>query len=153
MGTLLEPPRSDRVRFGDTAAGMSSRNVEIVRGLYRAFNEGALDSMLEGANADVEFDASERLPDEGVIRGRDAYRRFFERTFDTWERFVVEIDELLDAGDAVVARVRITGVGKSSQVTVEERTAHVIWLREGRPYRVKVFADDGDAMRAAGLTP
>ena len=41
--------------------------------------------MLEGANANVEFDASERLPDEGVIRGRDAYRRFFERTFDTWE--------------------------------------------------------------------
>ena len=132
---------------------MSSRNVEIVRRLYRAFNEGALDSMLEGANADVEFDASERLPDEGVIRGRDAYRRFVERTFDTWERFVVEIDELLDAGDAVVARVRISGVGKSSQVTVEERTAHVIWLREGRPYRVKVFADDDDAMRAAGLTP
>jgi ketosteroid isomerase-like protein len=132
---------------------MSSRNVEIVRRLYQDFNQGALDSMLEGANADVEFDASERLPDEGVIRGRDAYRRFFERTFDTWERFVVEVDELLDAGDAVVALVRLSGVGKSSQVTVEESTAHVIWLREGRPYRVKVFADRDDALRAAGLTP
>jgi uncharacterized protein len=132
---------------------MSSHNLEIVRRLYQAFNQGALDSMLEVANADVEFDASERLPDEGVIRGRDAYRRFFERTFDTWERFVVEIDELLDAGDAVVALVRISGVGKSSQVTVEESTAHVVWLREGRPYRVKVFADRDDALRAAGLTP
>ena len=137
----------------DTAAGMSSHNLEIVRRLYQAFNRGALDSMLEAANADVEFDASERLPDEGVIRGRDAYRRFFERTFDTWERFVVEVDELLDAGDAVVALVRISGVGKSSQVTVEESTAHVVWLREGRPYRVKVFADRDDALRAAGLTP
>lgn len=137
---------------GDTATGMSSRNLEIVRGLYRAFNRGALDSMLEGANADVEFDASERLPDEGVIRGRDAYRRFFERTFDTWERFVAEVDELVDAGDAVVALVRISGVGKASRVTVEERAAHVIWLREGRPYRVKVFADRDDALRAAGLT-
>lgn len=87
-----------------------------------------------------------------MIRGRDAYRRFFERTFDTWERFVAEVDELVDAGDAVVALVRISGVGKASQVAVEERAAHVIWLREGRPYRVKVFADRDDALRAAGLT-
>ena len=137
---------------GDTAAGMSSRNVEIVRRLYREFNAGALDSILEGANPDVEFDASERLPDEDVIRGRDAYRRFFERTFDTWERFAVEVDELLDAGDAVVALVRLSGVGRSSQVSVEESTAHVFWLKDDRPYRVKVFADRDDALRAAGLT-
>ena len=130
---------------------MSRRNVEVVRRLYQAFNDGALDSMLEGANPEVEFDASERLPDEGVIRGRDAYRRFFERTFETWAQFRVEVEELLDAGDAVVALVRIAGVGKASQVAVEERTVHVIWLREGRPYRIKVFADRDDALRAIGL--
>jgi ketosteroid isomerase-like protein len=130
---------------------MAAGNVEVVRRLYEAFNQGALDSVLEGANPDVEFDASQRLPDEGVMRGRDAYRRFVERTFETWERFHVELDELLDAGDAVVAMVRISGVGKASRVAVEERTAHVLWLRDGRPYRVKVFVDRDEALRAAGL--
>jgi ketosteroid isomerase-like protein len=131
---------------------MAAGNVEVVRRLYEAFNQGALDSVLEGANPDVEFDASQRLPDEDVMRGRDAYRRFVERTFETWERFHVELDELLDAGDAVVAILLISGVGKASRVAVEERTAHVLWLRDGRPYRVKVFVDRDDALRAAGLT-
>jgi uncharacterized protein len=130
---------------------MSRRNVEVVRELYEAFNEGALDSVLEAANPDLEFDASERLPDEGVMRDREAYRRFLERTFETWGQFRVEVDELLDAGDAVVALGRTAGVGQVSRATVEERTAHVIWLRDGRPYRLKVFVDRDEALRAAGL--
>jgi uncharacterized protein len=129
---------------------MSRSNVEVVRRLYEAFNHGAVDSVLEGADPDLEFDASERLPDEGVKRGRDAYRRFLERTFETWARFRVQVDELLDAGDAVVAVVRIVGVGRASQAAVEERSAHVLWLREGRPYRFKVFADRDEALRAVG---
>jgi uncharacterized protein len=130
---------------------MSRRNVEVVRELYEAFNEGALDSVLEAANPDLEFDASDRLPDEGVMRDREAYRRFLERTFETWAQFRVQVDELVDAGDAVVALGRTAGVGQVSRATVEERTAHVIWLRDGRPYRLKVFVDRDEALRAAGL--
>jgi uncharacterized protein len=130
---------------------MSRSNVDVVRRLYEAFNQGAVDSVLEQVGPDLEFDASERLPDEGVMHGRDAYRRFLERTFETWARFRVEVDELLDAGDAVVAVVRIAGVGRASEVAVAERSAHVLWLRDGRPYRVKVFADRDEALRAVGL--
>jgi ketosteroid isomerase-like protein len=135
---------------GILSTAMSRENVEIVRRLYQAFNQADYDSMLAPVHPDVEFDASDRLPDEGILRGRDAYRRFLERTFDTWAQFAVEVDELVDAGDAVVALVRIVGVGKTSKVTVEERTVHVTWLRDGTPYRVKVFADRGDALRAVG---
>jgi uncharacterized protein len=130
---------------------MSRRNVEVVRELYEAFNEGALDSVLEAANPDLEFDASDRLPDEGVMRDREAYRRFLERTFETWAQFRVQVDELVDAGDAVVALGRTAGVGKASRAAVEERMAHVIWFRDGRPYRLKVFVDRDEALRAAGL--
>jgi uncharacterized protein len=130
---------------------MSRRNVEVVRRLYEAFNERALDSVLEAANPDLEFDASERLPDEGVMRDREAYRRFLERTFETWAQFRVQVDELVDAGDAVVALGRTAGVGKASRAAVEERMAHVIWFRDGRPYRLKVFVDRDEALRAAGL--
>jgi hypothetical protein len=130
---------------------MSRRNVEVVRELYEAFNEGALDSVLEAANPDLEFDASDRPPDEGVMRDREAYRRFLERTFETWAQFRVQVDELVDAGDAVVALGRTAGVGKASRAAVEERMAHVIWFRDGRPYRLKVFVDRDEALRAAGL--
>jgi ketosteroid isomerase-like protein len=85
------------------------------------------------------------------MRDREAYRRFLERTFETWAQFRVEVDELVDAGDAVVALGHTAGVGKASRAAVEERMAHVIWFRDGRPYRLKVFVDRDEALRAAGL--
>lgn len=87
-----------------------------------------------------------------MIRGRDAYRRFFERTFDTWERFVAEVDELVDAGDAVVALVRISGGGEGQPGGRGGAggSRHMAARRPALP--VKVFADRDDALRAAGLT-
>jgi ketosteroid isomerase-like protein len=107
--------------------------------------------MLAGMDPDLEFDVSDRLPDEGVFRGREAYRSFLEGGFDVWAEFRVEVEELLDAGDAVVALIRSVAVGHWSGVEVEERIAHVAWMRDGTPYRVKVFADRGRALEAAGL--
>jgi ketosteroid isomerase-like protein len=100
---------------------------------------------------DVELDVSDRLPDEGIHRGRDAYRDFLESSFDVWAEFRVEVEDLLDAGDAVVAFVRATGVGQGSGAEVQERIAHVAWLRDGVPYRVKVFTDRARALEAVGL--
>lgn len=61
------------------------------------------------------------------------------------------MEELLDAGDAVVALIRSTAVGRGSGVEVQERIAHVAWMRDGTPYRVKVFTDRARALEAAGL--
>jgi hypothetical protein len=86
--------------------------------------------------------------------------------FDIWAEFRVEVEELLDAGDAETSnstsgsipsisprsyRFRSVGVGHGSGGEVEERIAHVAWMRDGTPYRVKVFADRKRALEAAGL--
>ena len=130
---------------------MSQENLEAAARLYALYERGDIDGMLAGMDPDLEFDVSDRLPDEGVLRGREAYRSFLERSFDVWAEFRVEVEELLDAGDAVVALVRSVAVGQGSGVEVEERIAHVAWLRDGTPYRVKVFTDRERAIEAAGL--
>ena len=130
---------------------MLQENVEVAARLYDLYERGDIDGMLAGMDPDLEFDVSDRLPDEGVFRGREAYRSFLERTFDIWAEFRVEVEELLDAGDAVVALIRSVGVGHGSGVEVEERIAHVAWMRDGTPYRVKVCADRERALEAAGL--
>ena len=61
------------------------------------------------------------------------------------------MEGLLDAGDAVVALIRSTAIGQGSGAEVEERIAHVAWMRDGVPYRVKVFTDRKRALEAAGL--
>jgi ketosteroid isomerase-like protein len=69
-----------------------------------------------------------------------------------WSEFRVDVEELLDAGDAVVALVRSVAVGEGSGAEVSERVAHVLWLRDGTPYRLKVFGSREAALEAAGLS-
>ena len=130
---------------------MSQENLEAAARLYDLYELGDIDGMLAGMDPDLELDVSDRLPDEGVLRGREAYRSFLQRSFDVWAEFRVEVEELLDGGDAVVALVRSVAVGQGSGVEVEERIAHVAWLRDGTPYRIKVFTDRERALEAAGL--
>ncbi len=135
----------------NTARTMSRENVEAAARLYDLYERGDIDGMLAGMHPDLEFDVSDRLPDQGVFHGRGAYRSFLERGFDVWAEFRVEVEELVDAGDAVVALIRSIAVGHGSGVEVEERIAHVAWMRDGTPYRIKVFADRERALEAAGL--
>jgi ketosteroid isomerase-like protein len=130
---------------------MSRENLEVAAELYALYERGDIDGMVSRMAPDVELDVSDRLPDEGIHRGRDAYRDFLESSFDVWAEFRVEVEDLLDAGDAVVAFVRATGVGQGSGAEVQERIAHVAWLRDGVPYRVKVFTDRARALEAVGL--
>jgi ketosteroid isomerase-like protein len=130
---------------------MSRENLEAAAALYELYEQGEADEMVARMDPDVELDVSDRLPDEGVLRGREAYKSFLERSFDVWSEFRVEVEELRDAGDAVVAFVRSTAIGQGSGIQVNERIAHVAWMRDGIPYRVKVFGERERALEAAGL--
>lgn len=130
---------------------MANGNVESVARLYDLYRRGDYDAMLERVEPDLEVDLTERLPDEPVLHGRDAYRDFLERNLHTWSEFGVEVEELLDAGDAVVVFVRSIGIGRESGATVEERIAHVVWLRDGRPHAFKLFPERDRALEAVGL--
>ncbi len=131
---------------------MSPENVEVVSKIYDAFAAGDIESLLSKVDPEIEFDLSDRLPDEGIHRGRDAYRQFLERTFELWANFRVEVEELLDAGDATVALIHTTATGRRSGIEIDERVAHVFWLRDATPYRFKVFTERGKALEAAGLS-
>ena len=130
---------------------MSQENVEVVSKLYDAFARRDIDGVLAQVDPEIEFDLSDRLPDEGIHRGREAYRQFLERTFELWADFRVEIEDLLDAGDATVALIHTTATGRISGIEIDERVAHVFWLRDATPYQFKVFTERVNAFKAAGL--
>jgi ketosteroid isomerase-like protein len=130
---------------------VSRKNVEFVARLYELYGRGEIDELLAGVDPDVEVDLSDRLPDQGILRGHDGYRSFLEKGFEIWADFRVEVEELLDAGDAVVVLTRSVAVGEGSGAQVEERIAHVVWLRDETAYRLKVFTSREQALQAAGL--
>jgi ketosteroid isomerase-like protein len=53
--------------------------------------------------------------------------------------------------DSVIAVFHSWGRGKQSGARVEERNAHVWTLRNGKLWRLRVYATKADALEALGL--
>src|SRR5438046_2338958 len=132
---------------------MSQENVEMVRGLCALVGQGD-EAFWDLVPPGFVFDFSRRLIDPVVLRGRDQLRAFAERESEAWEGGYVgwEPEELIDAGDKVLAFVRVSGRGKASGVDVEARTWNVWTFRNGEPVELTYFGEDrAEALKAVGL--
>jgi ketosteroid isomerase-like protein len=83
--------------------------------------------------------------------GEKGARDFFEQLDSTGE-WSIEIEELRDAADGrVVAFTRMQMRTKLGGVPLEQRTAAICTLRDGRILRTEVYPTRDDALKAAGL--
>jgi ketosteroid isomerase-like protein len=71
--------------------------------------------------------------------------------YAAWEQMDIEVEELIDAGDKVVAVIRVTGRGRVSGIEIEYSPAGVWTIRDGRIVRVVWFVARDDALEAAGV--
>jgi hypothetical protein len=71
---------------------------------------------------------------------------------DTWIEFHREIEKVVDAGEnQVVVFFRLRGTARASGVPVDEQVKTIFELKGGRLYRMVVFRDRDEALKAAGL--
>jgi ketosteroid isomerase-like protein len=131
---------------------MSQENVETVRAMYDAFNRGDAEAARAPLHPDVELHQEADTPDTGSYYGLEAFRRGFARWLTAWEGFRFDVEELIDAGDSVVMRVRLSGRAKASGVELEHRLYHVWDFEDGRGRRVRVLRDRTEALEAVGLS-
>src|SRR5687767_13380303 len=100
-----------------------SENVEIVRRLYDAVARRDAETVLSLYDPDVEWDASRsplgRVIGESVYRGHDGLRAAFREWYEGWDHVEDEVQELIDAGDHVIAIVTLTTRGRSSGVETQ----------------------------------
>ena len=100
-------------------------------------------------------DFSRRLLNPIVARGRDQARALVERDGQMWEggHLAYQPKELIDAGDKVLAFIRVSGRGQASGVEVEAYTWSVWTFRDGKPVEWTYFGDDrASALEAVGLS-
>jgi ketosteroid isomerase-like protein len=137
---------------------MSQENVELVRRAYEVFNEGGPEAVISAGiwSPEIVFDFSPSdIPGLDVYRGHDEVRAFFEEDwfgafpFEKWE---VEVDELVDHGDQVIAISRQRGRGASSGAAAELEQGIIFTLRDGEVVRAEVYGDPEKALEAAGLS-
>lgn len=138
---------------------MSRENVDLVQSSYRLRAElregkpGILErAFRESFDAALEVRIPEAYPEGAqVFRGPAGLKRWVDSTREIWDEWRFEPEKLLDAGDQVVALVRVVARGGSSGISLDRKTAHVWTLRDGRVLRCEVYLDRSAAIEAVGL--
>ncbi len=131
---------------------MSQENVEFVRNVYAMLDRGAAEPW-DLLPSDFVFDFSRRLIDPVVLRGANQASAFYRDLTATWaDGARVAVEELIDAGDKVLALIRFGGRGKMSGADVETLVWNLWTFRDGKPVEWTYFGEDrAEAFEAAGL--
>ncbi len=130
---------------------MARETVEnVIRG-YEALNRGDLDGALEGVSSDCELELPPVLPDVQTYQGREGLRRMWEAWRDSFDRFRMEIEEVIDAEDRVVVMACACGIGRDSGVEVRTPSFPLIWtVRDHEVVRVTALPTRAAALEAVG---
>jgi ketosteroid isomerase-like protein len=131
---------------------MSQKNVEVVRTFFARIDRGDARAW-DLLPPDMVIDLSRRLIDPVMLRGPDEMRSFYRDLEATWaDGARVEVEELIDAGDEVLALIRFGGRGKMSGADVETLVWNLWRFRDGEPVSWTYFGEDrAEALEAAGL--
>jgi ketosteroid isomerase-like protein len=130
----------------------AQKNVERARVALDAVNRGDQEAILDLVDAEVVWVADRSDMGRTTYHGREGVRQSFEELSEGFERFGFEADELIDAGDRVVAIGRMYGRGRVSEIRAEILLDIVVTLgSNGKLVRYESFRDPADAMRAAGF--
>src|SRR5215211_7531054 len=93
-------------RSRKTAWAMSEENVEVVRRCNRFWGEGDFVLASELFDPEVVIDFSQNVFNPDVYHGYEGLMRLVTAVHEMWDTFKVETEEVIDAGETVVAAVR-----------------------------------------------
>lgn len=132
---------------------MSRANVEVIRSVYDAFAAGDVAGVLGRMSPDIRWIEAENFPyaDGNPYIGPEAVLHgVFARCAGEWDGFSVTIEELLDAGDTLVALGRYGGVYKATGRAQHTQIAHVWRLRDGMVVAFQQHANTLHVARVIG---
>ena len=133
---------------------MSPENVEAFKRGLDAYNRQDVEAALNEFDADVEWQPL--LPvllggETTIYRGHQGVRDLFREVDAAFAEFHVEVFEIRDLGDRVIASGRMHGRGKASGAETDSSLAYLVDFRDGKAFRVHSFRELSEALEAVGL--
>ncbi|MCX6501494.1 MAG: nuclear transport factor 2 family protein [Microbacterium sp.] len=107
-------------------------NADIIRAHYAASDAGDLEGMLAPLAPDVQWREADGFPAAGLYIGPEAVKQnVFLRLAGEYDDYRLTVDEVLDAGDAVVGVGTYTGTFTATGKAFRARVAHLWRLQDG----------------------
>ncbi len=127
---------------------MSQENVAVVLRSIQAFEHDE-EAWLSTGDPGIEWYPIEE--GHSLSRGHEAAIRVRRSWLENWEGHQMDVEEMKDGADSVVACLHLTGRGKMSGVEVALRVYMPYKPRDGKIVYVYEYEDRGEALEAAGL--
>ena len=124
----------------------------MVRRFYEAFMRGRGQEALALYSPEGEWDDTRFRPEGKIHRGREGLAELVRTWVGTWTDYLFTLEQVLDAGDRVVAICEEHGTGKGSGLRMTVRYGVVVTVDGGEITRVVVYKDPAEALEAAGLS-
>ena len=131
---------------------MSEKNLQVVQGSVDAFSRGDMPAMLELTDPKVVFTPIPDAPDVQSFHGHEGLVRGIAQTIGIWDDFSIELREMRDLDDHVLASLRWWGRGPSSGIQMEVDVYALVTFREGKIAGWQLFASEQQALEVAGLS-
>ena len=132
---------------------MSEANVALIRAIYDAFAAGDVPGVLGRMDPAMVWNEAENFPyaDGNPYVGPEAVAQgVFLRCATEWDGFAVQVDEIVDAGDTIVAFGRYLGTYKATGKAQTTQMAHVWRVADGKAVRFQQYADTLGVARETG---
>lgn len=131
-----------------------SANTDVIQGIYDAFAAGDVAGVLGRMDPGIFWMEAENFPyaDNNPYVGPEAVAGgVFMRCATEWDGFAVKVEEIVDAGDTVIAFGRYLGTYKATGRAQDTQMAHV-WRFDGsdKPKRFQQYADTLGVARVIG---
>jgi ketosteroid isomerase-like protein len=132
---------------------MAATNVELVRRGFEAMSEEGVEGMLPFVHPDFEVTTPASLAAEpDTYRGREGVRRWFDSFYEAVDEIRFEAHEYRAVGEKVVVPFTMRVRGRTTGIEAEQTAVQVWQLREGKVFRMEIFATVDEAMEALGAS-
>jgi hypothetical protein len=117
-------------------------NVDLIKSIYQAFQQGDLDRVLELLDPQVAWTEAEGITEGGIFIGREAVlKEVFLKIAAEWDNFQADVDEWIDAGDIVISLGYDSGIYKATGKSMRAATASFWTLKNGKVVKFVQYID------------
>jgi ketosteroid isomerase-like protein len=124
-------------------------NADLVREAFTAFMSGDVDRALAATHPDVISVRVAPLPDPQTYHGREGILEMYADWTADFDEFRMEIEELTELGDRVIAEVVQRGIGHASGAEVTGRFWFVVTVVDGKVLRQEAYGSKEQALATA----
>jgi len=100
---------------------------------------------------EIQYVEDPRWPGSSSYRGLDQVIAAWNAYLEILGSTELSVERIVDAGDDVVALVRVSGVSKGADVPFDHLWAYVCRLRDGKLAYQRAYWDPDEALAAAGV--